>query len=162
MSWVKKQKYLGVLLSESCKDDNDLNRQLRCIYARGNMLLRKFGKCSQDVKVRLFKTFCSNIYCGHLWQHFNKSTFSKLNVAYNNVFRLLFKFPRGESISNMYVSVGIDHFTVIVRNMINGFNSRLHCSENSLLQTVVNSLFFIYDSKLAEKWVTITHNRHGH
>jgi len=38
---------------------------------RTNILLRKFGKCSYDVKVRLFKTYCLCFYDIALWQSYS-------------------------------------------------------------------------------------------
>ena len=51
-------KYLGVIMSEH-NSDNDLKRQMRKFYANANMLIRKFSKCSVNVKCYLFKTYCS-------------------------------------------------------------------------------------------------------
>ena len=46
--------------------DNDITRQMRCFYIRGNFLARSFAHCSDAVKVKLFKAFCTNMYCCHL------------------------------------------------------------------------------------------------
>ena len=42
--------------------DLDLKRQMRKCYANSNKLLRKFVKCSPDMKCYLFKTYCCNLY----------------------------------------------------------------------------------------------------
>ena len=44
----------------------------------------------RDLKLRLFQAFCTSFYCAHLWNKFIKQVMSKVRVAYNNVFRLLF------------------------------------------------------------------------
>jgi hypothetical protein len=36
---VHEQKYLGVFLTDTIKDDCDIKRQIRSIYARGNVLI---------------------------------------------------------------------------------------------------------------------------
>ena len=41
------------------------------------MLFKKFKHCSDDVKHRLFKTFCYNGYGGHLWTMFSKVVLRK-------------------------------------------------------------------------------------
>ena len=64
-------KYLGVIMSEH-NSDNDLKRQMRKFYANANMLIRKFSKCSVNVKCYLFKTYCSTMYCSALKQTTNK------------------------------------------------------------------------------------------
>ena len=43
-------RYLGHVLCNSGKDDNDIMRQCQQVYARGNVLLRKFHMCSMSVK----------------------------------------------------------------------------------------------------------------
>ena len=39
---------------------------MRKFHANANILLRKFGNCSPNVKSYLFKTYCSNIYMFYL------------------------------------------------------------------------------------------------
>ena len=63
LKWVTNQKYLGVYFSDNVTDDRDITRELRALYAQGNIILRKFGKCSLQVKIQLFKSYCSNMYC---------------------------------------------------------------------------------------------------
>ena len=74
------------------------------LYARGNMLLRKFHLISDEANILLFKSFCSNVYCCSLWCLYNASFLDKVRVAYNNSFRLLLKLPKFCSASNMLVS----------------------------------------------------------
>ena len=47
-------KYLGVIVSEH-NSDNDLKRQLRKFYGNANMLIRKFSKCSVNIKCYLLR-----------------------------------------------------------------------------------------------------------
>ena len=59
-------RYLAITISTNYFDV-DLKRQMRKLYANVNLLLRKFSKCSVDVKCFLFETYCSNFYyalCG--------------------------------------------------------------------------------------------------
>ena len=65
--------------------DNDLRRQMRKFYANANMLIRKFSKCSVNVKCYLFKTYCSTMYCSALWFNSTKTALTKLKIAYNNI-----------------------------------------------------------------------------
>ena len=89
ISHVDTAKYLGVIISHDLSDDTDMKRQLRSVYARANTLIRKFTKCSLEVKLTLFKSYCTSTYCSHLWANYSKASFSKLRVAYNNVYRHL-------------------------------------------------------------------------
>ena len=51
---VDQCRYLGITISTN-NFDVDLKRQMRKLYANVNLLLRKFSKCSVDVKCFLFK-----------------------------------------------------------------------------------------------------------
>ena len=90
-------------------NDNDITRQMRCFYIRGNFLARYLAHCSDAVKVKLFKAFCTNMYCCHLWFNFKTCTFNKLCVAYN-CFRKLLGLPSSFSASAMFVHNCVVYF----------------------------------------------------
>ena len=46
--------------------DDDILRQMRNLYIRSNKLLRTFHYCSSDVKLELFKSYCTSFYCCYL------------------------------------------------------------------------------------------------
>jgi hypothetical protein len=152
LKWVKEQKYLGVILSNDYKDNLDIKRQIKSFYAYGNTLVRKFSKCSTDVKVNLFKTYCCNMYAGHLWSEYSQEVFKRINVAFNNVFRYFMNIKRGCSISQYFVNLNVTGFKPLLRNYINGFSKRLYNSSNTLVSTVLNSTYFIYVSTMHKTW----------
>ena len=51
-------KYLGHVLNNQMSDDDDIKRETRNMFIRTNILLRRFGKCSVDVKLSLFRSYC--------------------------------------------------------------------------------------------------------
>ena len=53
MSHVDSVKYLGFTFSGAHKDDNDILRQMRTLYARSNKLLRIFHCCNTKVLLSL-------------------------------------------------------------------------------------------------------------
>ena len=59
MTYKNKVKYLGVFISSDLSDNIDMTRQMRSLYARANILLRKFNKCSVDIMKTLFQTYCT-------------------------------------------------------------------------------------------------------
>ena len=73
------------------QDNLDINRQVRSTYARGNLLISKFRNCDDNVKVKLFKAFCTSFYGGGLWINYFKCQFKKLSSAFNRIFRQLFR-----------------------------------------------------------------------
>ena len=72
-------------------------------------------------KIRLFQAFCTSFYCAHLWYKFTKHVMSKVRVACNNVFRLLFGYRRSCSASEMFVYNNIYNFEGRLRQNINDF-----------------------------------------
>ena len=153
LDWRTSHKYLGIILSNDFNDDLDIKRQIRYIYAKGNILARKFSNCSEDVKKRLFRSYCSNMYCCHLWGLYSKKSYRNITVAYNNIFRCLMKIKGQHSISNIFVSSNVDSFIVIHRKSICNFYIRLLNSSNSLISAITDSIHFqSMSSHVTKKW----------
>ena len=125
MTFVDYEKYLGVVMSDNCTNDRDITRQMRSLYARGNLIIRNFKHCSNEVKIQLFKTFCSNMYCGHLWSSYFSYSYSKIRVAFNQIYRCLMKLDRRSSISQSMLIFDIDNFDIIIRKAVYNFRERL-------------------------------------
>ena len=51
LKYVDHTKYLGITFCETIKDDKDMIRQMRLLYAKSNKLLRIFSHCTTDVKL---------------------------------------------------------------------------------------------------------------
>ncbi len=123
---VKKVKYLGhVIRDDLCDDDDDVQRQCGKLYGQANMLARKFHMCTPDVKISLFKTYCTTLYTAHLWCDFSESKMKKLQVAYNDALRIVLKIPRRSSASEMFVSNNVPTFNAVLRNCMHRFMCRL-------------------------------------
>ena len=101
LKFITESKYLGFTFSDSKSDDCDMLRQMRLLYAKSNKLLRTFSHCSTDVKITLFQSYCTALYCPYLWNDYKKSTFSKVRVAFNNAYRKIFGLPKRSSATNL-------------------------------------------------------------
>lgn len=152
LKWVDSHSYLGAILTSNFHDDLDIARQIKSIYCRGNSIIHKFRMCNQDVKLELFRAYCSNIYLGQLWCQYKKSSYRKLKVAYNNVFRALLNIPRGNSMSYFYVRTNTDCFDVVMRKSLYSFYKRIMNSSNKLVCTVTSSAYFTSLSKVFKQW----------
>ena len=122
------------------------------MYANANLLLRKFSRCSVNVKCYLFKTYCSNLYCAPMWFDCTKTVLTKLKVAYNNSLRRFMGLPWHNSASEMFVNLNIKSFGELLRVFIHGFRSRITISRNFMLSSICNSSCSIY-SKLWAWWL---------
>ena len=131
-------KCLGVIVSGH-NSDNDLKRQMRKFYANAKMIIRKFSKCSVNVKCYLFKTYCSTMYCSALWFNSTKTALTKLKIAYNNSLRKLLGLPKYNSASEMFVNLGILSFGELLRKFVFSLKTQISVSHNSCLQSIYNS-----------------------
>ena len=120
-------------------DDSDMLRQMRLLYAKSNKLLRTFSHCSSDVKVTLFQSYCTALYCPFLWNNFKKSTISKICAAFNNAHRKIFGLPKRSSASAMHAAHNICNFETMLRKNIYGFMQRLELSNNTIICNLYQS-----------------------
>ncbi|KAM3958486.1 uncharacterized protein ACR2FA_007508 [Aphomia sociella] len=77
----------GHVLTPDLKDDEDFDRERRALSVRANMLARRFARCSREVKITLFRAFCTNFYTCSLWARYTQKAYSALRIQYNNAFR---------------------------------------------------------------------------
>ena len=59
-------KHLGHVISADMKYDLDIMRQCRQLYTQVNAPARRFHMCSDNVKVTLFRSYCSSLYTSQL------------------------------------------------------------------------------------------------
>ena len=132
-------KYLGHILSDNRNDDLDIKRQQKKIYAQGNSILRKFHMCSIEVKVELFKTYCTPLYTAHLWTNYSSLALKNFFIAYHNVMKLFIGLPKREHNRPICVYNEIPYGPALIRNYIYKFICRLERSENDIIYTINNS-----------------------
>ena len=95
VKYSKSEKYLGHIIDENMKDDEDILKQRKSLYSRSNSLIRKFCLCSEETRARLFNSYCSNLYLSSLWNSYTVRTFNSLKNAYYNSFTILMNLPIG-------------------------------------------------------------------
>ena len=149
---VSKCTYLGVLITDNLKDNDDINRQLHAIYARGNVIIRRFSNCTDKVKIKLFNAYCRSLYCSQLWCNFNIASLKKLQCAYNHIFRMLMKLERDVSMSAKFVENNVDGIKAVWRKLIFGFRCCILNSSNDVITCIVNSLYFL-SCCLNNRWI---------
>ena len=133
---VRTFKYLGHFLADDLSDHADIERERRALAVRGNMLARRFARCTNQVKVTLFKAYCQSFYTGNLWVSYSKRSLDVLRIQYNNVFRMLLRLPRFCSASQMFAENHTDGFHAIIRKKTASLLSRIRGSHNSILKAV--------------------------
>lgn len=133
---VSRFKYLGHWVAEDLTDSEDIERERRALAVRGNMLARRFARCTAAVKISLFRAFCQSFYTCTLWTNYTRGTINALRVQYNNTFRMLLGLPWRCSASGMFADARVDGFHAIMRKRAASMLSRVRGSANSLLGVI--------------------------
>ena len=77
-----------------------------------------FNHCTVDVKLLLIKSYCTSFYCGYLWSDYKSMNFSKLRVAFNNVYRRVLGLLTWSSANEMYATHNIENFKALCESYI--------------------------------------------
>ena len=80
----------------------------------------------------------------YLWSQYNKSSFSNIRVAYNNLYRRILHAPPHISNSKMFVDNNIPNFEALLQKEMFSFTSRLSVSTNSITRAIKNCWFIKY------------------
>ena len=160
---VKDIKYLGCYITDSLSDDKDISRIVRSIYSRGNTIIRKFYMCTENVKIKLFISFCTSFYGLANLSNFSQDSFRKISVAYKRIFRGFFMFKCDyddvKRTSFHMLNRKIRPFPVIERNILHGFYTRVSGSTNDIVMAVFNCLCFNNSKFLTRYYNTVYLNQ---
>ena len=123
-----------------------MNMRMRGIYAVGNMIIRKFGKCSLDCKLMMFRTFLSNIYASGLWSGYKVASYSKIKISHNDIFRSLLNVPRWDSATMQFTANQVDNLYCVIRKSYYSLMTRVRRSMNPIISSLVRSEARVYSS----------------
>ena len=148
---VNDTKYLGHFLSSTSSDILDIERQRKKTFIQGNSLIRKFYKCTIEVKLTLFNSFCSPLYTAHLWSKYSINAITSMYRAYHNTLKILIGVSKRESTSHICAHLNIRSCPAVIRNLIFRFMERIRTSSNSLI-VATNSCSIYYQSSIRKHW----------
>ena len=143
--------YLGVILTDDCMNDKAIEKEKRQLYCRGNKIIRLFKHCTNNVKIQLFTSFCTSLYCASLWANFKMNTLKKIKVAHNSIFRILLNEDRFTSASGLFVKHNVPNMDVLVRKLTFSLYTRVLHSDNPLINGITNSMYF-QSSMIYNQW----------
>ena len=135
--------YLGHCINDELSDDDDMTRQRNKIYAQGNALIRKFYMCTENVKISLFKSYCTTLYTNTLWCKYRRESLRK--------FRELSHQARDCSASQMFVSRQLPTYKMLIRRNVYGFMLNVQKSSNLILNSIVHC-DILFTSPLWKHW----------
>ena len=108
--FVKQFKYLGHIIDNTFTDDCDINREIKNLFTRTNLLCRRFKHCSRLVKVGLFRSFCVCLYDTALWANYSVGVFHRLESCYTKCLKTFFGYPKYSSVTGILLDLGIPSF----------------------------------------------------
>jgi len=71
------------MITATLADDLDIQREIRNMFTRNNILARQFAKCSTDVKIILYKAYCVSPYDAGVWFQYSAVVSNKLRSCYH-------------------------------------------------------------------------------
>ena len=134
LQYVPNFKYLGHKLMNTNMDDADIQREITNMFIRTNLLLRKFSKCSVNVKTVLFKSYCLCLYDASLWKRFNAGTLAKLRSCYNRCIKLFFGYKCRDSMTNIFLQLRLPTFDTVLINSAATFHCQWTLCQNRIVR----------------------------
>ena len=107
-------RYLGHIIDSSMSDDADTDREIKKLFTRSNLLIRRFSRCTVAVKVKLFRAYCLCFYDISLWSHYSAQHFNKFRARYHKCLKVLFGYPKFSSVTTMLFDLKFPSFTTII------------------------------------------------
>lgn len=133
LQFVPQFKYLGHIISHNLTDDNDIQREIRSMFVRCNILIRKFSRCSEHVKLKLYQAYCLCFYDIALWTSFNVSSLCKFRSCYNKCMKLFFGYRKYDSVTSILLKTGLPSFDTICHNAKCTFQKRWVSCHNTMV-----------------------------
>ena len=135
--FVEQFRYLGHIINNSLSDDSDICREIKCLFVRANLLCRRFYRCSLQVKLRLFRSFCICFYDTALWISYTAATLAKFTACYTKCLKSFFGYSKYSSVTSMLLELGLPTCNTLLHNYKFSFLTRLAKCDNSLVKSVL-------------------------
>jgi hypothetical protein len=136
LQFVDKFKYLGHVINNKLSDDDDVKREIRNMFMRTNVLIRRYNKCSVAVKLSLFRAFCMCLYDDSIWMNYSVTVFNKLRSCYNKCIKMFFGYNRMYSMSQLLSELSLPSLDSLISDHVNSFRRRRSCCNNNLINNM--------------------------
>ena len=113
-------------------------REIRNLFSRIIILNKRFQRCSVDVKLMLFKSYCMCLYDAALWSKFNVGAMEKLRACYNKCVNIFFGYLRSHSVTAMLSDLGSPTLSSLLVTCQLSFRKREQSSANTAVRHFVN------------------------
>ena len=113
--------YLGHIISNNLCDDADIKRKIKIMYVPTNMLLQRFRKCSQHVKIAIFRAYCICLYGVALWSRFSSCIMTKFKYCYNKCMKKFLGYTKYYSATEILLTLCLPSFDTVIHNYKKSF-----------------------------------------
>ena len=144
LHFVSEFKYLGHIINNEFSDDDDIKREVRNLFTRTNILIRRYSKCSLAVKLNLFKAYCMCQYDIGIWIYYSNSVFNKLRSCYNKCIKMFFGYNRRYSVTLMLSELNLPSFDNLYMSCVHRFYANCSACNNTLLSNLISLQLLTY------------------
>jgi len=137
LEFVDRFKYLGNIITKDLRDDEDIEREIKCLFTRCNVLISRFKHCSWLVKLKLFRSYCSCFYNIALWCSYNKTSLRRFVSSYNKSVKRFFGYVKYSSMSDVFLQTCLPTGDTALFNCKFRFREELFSTCNKLAKMVV-------------------------
>ena len=134
LEFVEHFRYLGHIIDNCLSDDKDINREVKALFTRTNILCRRFKRCSTAVKLKLFRSYCMCLYDASLWCRYTVSAMNKLSSCYSKCLKSFFGFVKYSSVTAMLLELGLPSFNTLMHNCQFSFKCSQSLCDNTLVK----------------------------
>jgi len=133
LKFVDRFKYLGNIVTKDLRDDEDIEREIKCSFTRCNVLISRFKFCSWYVKLKLFNSYCLCFYNVASWYSHNKASLCRFVSSYNKCVKRFFGFAKYSSTTDVFLQTGLPTRDTILFNCKFRFRQELLSSCNKVV-----------------------------
>ena len=138
IEWVSEWKYLGVVLKSGTVFNCSITDRVKSFYRSLNGILRVEGQSDDLIMLRLIEAHCLPIltYAIEIIHVVHRDERRSLRVAYNSIYRRIFRYRMFESVSNLQRLLGHKTWEELVEFRCNNFLKRARsCPTSSLVRS---------------------------
>jgi len=92
------------------------------------------GKCSVDVKLSLFRSYCLCFYNIGMWSKYSSTVFKRMEACYNKCIKSFFKYRRLDSVTDMLSELGLTTFTDLFYDNVAKYKLRWLMANNDAIR----------------------------
>jgi len=104
-------------------DDDDIEREIHNMYGRTNMLIRRFGKCSLNVKLQLFRSYCVCFFVIAFCSKYYSTVLQRFKYCYHKCIKLFFGYTKYYSFTSGLVDLKLPCLYTVLHNTRYPFNA---------------------------------------